>query len=101
MLQIAKPLLSLTSTRVRNHNLIGQLDQENFTNNRLFNLHNGNNLAGYGYFPSVFLQALFNKCDPNINPITGDVLPKNLARKNMETLIILLLVGIVISLVLY
>ena len=49
----------------QNANSIGG-DNGNFTGNNMFNIHNGNNLAGYGYFPPVAYLATTTFCDVNI-----------------------------------
>ena len=49
----------------QNSNAIGG-DNGNFTGNNMFNIHNGNNLAGYGYFPPVAYLAVTTYTDVTI-----------------------------------
>jgi len=48
-----------------NQNSIGG-DLEGFTGNQMFNIHNGNNLAGFGFFPPVAFIAVTTNCDVDI-----------------------------------
>lgn len=59
--------------RVENVNLIGNSmgGGTQFSFNSMFNVHNNVSLAGYGYFPPLFYQAVMNKGDPEINPVDG------------------------------
>lgn len=60
---------------------------DNLMNNRFFNVHNGVNLAGYGYFPPLIYQALTTQVDVEKNPIDGSQLPYDANRHTMRSLL--------------
>ena len=71
-----------------NENLVGEGGMnDNLINNRFFNVHNGVNLAGYGYFPPLIFQALTTQVDIEKNPIDGTQLPYDSNRQAMRTLL--------------
>lgn len=73
---------------------------DNLINNKFFNVHNGINLAGYGYFPPLMYQALTTQVDVEKNPIDGTQLPYDSNRHAMRSLMYFL-AGVVTFLVIF
>lgn len=59
----------------------------------MFNVHNSVSLAGFGYFPPIFYQGLFNRGDPDINPEDGRRMISN-ANKNDFQLLFKIIIAI-------
>lgn len=51
---------------------------------RMFNVHNSVSLAGYGFFPPIFYQGLFNKGDPDMNPVDGRRMISNASKNDFQ-----------------
>jgi hypothetical protein len=59
----------------RNQNAIGG-QNDSWTGNNMYNIHNGNNLAGFGLAPPIFYQALTTNCDIEIkDPLVHTISP--------------------------
>lgn len=64
---------------------------DNLMNNRFFNVHNGINLAGYGYFPPLAYQALTTQVDVEKHAIDGTALHKDQRREFMHGVLYLMI----------
>lgn len=64
---------------------------DNLMNDKFFNVHNGINLAGYGYFPPLIYQALTTQTDVEKHSIDGTRLHKDDRRDYMRHLIYLMI----------
>ena len=62
--------------------------------NNMFNIHNGNNLAGYGYFPPVFFQAVTTNIDPDIKDPNANLIKQS--HVEMNKVLINVLIAIIV-----
>lgn len=68
--------------------------------NSMFNVHNSVSLAGYGYFPPIFYQGIFNKGNPDVNPMTGDRMIGNPEKNNFQLFVKILFIILIVICVL-
>lgn len=88
--------------REENENLIGEGGMnDNLINNRFFNVHNGINLAGYGYFPPLIYQALTTQVNVEKNPLDGTQLPYDANRQTMRSLMYAVFVLIIFMVIFF
>jgi hypothetical protein len=81
-----------------NQNAIGG-GNDSWTGNNMYNIHNGNNLAGFGLAPPVFFQALTTSCDIEIkDPLVHTISPYSVTLNKflLNSLVFLLFATIIL-----